>query len=135
MINENKNNFPSIESLSEVIKKVENERQILLDTLNSQNKRIEELNLIKDEISSFAEQNQNMQDAMYAILYNLESLDKKMVFPARMNEILSKIGTIAINSLLDFPIRNDFENEVIEGSLIACNMTKDFFGEGNAVNH
>ncbi|RKJ21206.1 hypothetical protein D7X33_45205, partial [Butyricicoccus sp. 1XD8-22] len=94
---------------------------------NLQNQQLEELNEMKEDYVLIEQCNDNLQDAMFAILYTLNQFDGEEIDPSELSKVLSTIGSVAINSIVNVPIKNLYENEVINGSIIAQKLASHYY--------
>jgi len=102
------------------------EKDLYLETLkhlNYKQRRIEELekkNYITEKSYN------NLQDALFVILYFLEKMEGSTVSHDQIIELLSKIKSVSLNGLLDSPIRKYFEGETLKGGIVCQKIVENY---------
>lgn len=116
----------SMTELFDVIHTLQREKEILLDTIKHQNRQIEEFEELKEEFVSSEQEKENLQHAMFVVLYHIKQQENKNMDKDKLVEIINLFGTIAMKSLFSNSIKDQFENEVLKGSIIAQQLSEEY---------
>lgn len=120
-------NPEEVSELISVIHKIEKEKEVLLDTINVLNQQIKEFEALKDEFLALEQEKENLQHAMFAVLYDLKQQEDKELDKNDLVQMLNNFGTLAINGLLNHPIKEHFEDKVLKGCIIAQQITEEYY--------
>lgn len=109
--------------LVETLIQLNKEKETLLNTLENQNAFIKELKEVKESYDLLIEHNETFYDAIFVILFSINKYGD-LIDSEKLNEIFSVISTVAVNSLMNNSIKEQFEVEIEKGEEIANRIAK-----------
>lgn len=109
--------------LVETLIQLNKEKETLLNTLENQNAFIKELKEVKESYDLLIEHNETFYDAIFVILFSINKYGD-LIDSEKLNEIFSVISTVAVNSLMNNSIKEQFEVEIEKGEEIANRIAR-----------
>lgn len=115
--------------MMEIIDKVTDEKEILLETIDIHNRQIKELNTMKDDYIRLKQQNDCFKSALYLIVHTINIMNNQIKTERKIEEDLNFIFNISLNSIAGHSVKKGFEKEVEEGNHIAEELIKKHYSK------